>query len=70
MIDFPTKAEVHCSDGVAGRSTHVIGNPINSEITHLVVKSYRPPFHEYLVPVDQVEQTTDDRISDGRRGHR
>jgi sporulation protein YlmC with PRC-barrel domain len=56
------KAEVHCADGVVGRSTYVIGNPSNNKITHLVVKSYRPPFHEYLVPVDQVEETTDDRI--------
>jgi hypothetical protein len=62
MIDLPTKAEVHCSDGAAGRSTYVIGNPTNRQITYLVVKSYRPPFREYLVPVDQVEETTDDRI--------
>lgn len=62
MIDLPTQTEVHCSDGVAGRSTYVIGNPSNRQITHLVVKSYRPPFREYLVPVDQVQETTDDRI--------
>jgi sporulation protein YlmC with PRC-barrel domain len=62
MIDLPTKAEVHCSDGVAGRSTYVIGNPINHQITHLVVQSVRPPFHETLVPVDQVDETTDNRI--------
>ena len=62
MIDLPMKAEVHCSDGVAGRSTYVIGNPSNRHITHLVVKSFRPPFREYLVPVDQVEETTDNRI--------
>ncbi|MEW6028165.1 MAG: hypothetical protein ACOYZ8_12885 [Chloroflexota bacterium] len=62
MIDLPLKAEVHCSDGIAGRSTFVIGNPINSKVTHLVVQSILPPFHEYLVSVDQVEETTDDRI--------
>ncbi len=62
MIDLPTKAEVHCSDGVAGRSTYVIVNPINRQMTHLVVKSLLPPFHEYLVPVDQVEETTPDLI--------
>jgi hypothetical protein len=62
MIDFPMKAEVHCLDGLAGLSTYVIGNPINNKITHLVVKSLRPPFRETLVPVDQVEGTTDDRI--------
>jgi uncharacterized membrane protein/sporulation protein YlmC with PRC-barrel domain len=62
MIDLPTKAEVRCSDGLAGRSTYVIGSPINQQITHLVVKSYRPPFREVLVPVDQVEETTPDLI--------
>ena len=58
MIDLPTKAEVHCSDKAAGRSTYVIGNPTDHELTHLVVKSNQPPYHEYLVPVDQVEDTT------------
>jgi uncharacterized membrane protein/sporulation protein YlmC with PRC-barrel domain len=62
MIDLPTKAEVHCSDGAVGRSTYVIGNPINQQITHLVVKSYWPPFREVLVPVDQVKETTPDLI--------
>jgi len=62
MIDLPTQAEVHCSDGIFGRSTYIIGNPINRRITHLVVQSILPPFLEYLVPVDQVEETTNDRI--------
>jgi hypothetical protein len=62
MIDLPVQAEVHCSDGLAGRSTCVIGNPMNRRITHLVIQSLRPPFRELLVPVDQVEETTDDRI--------
>jgi hypothetical protein len=62
MIDLPTKAEVYCSDGIAGRSTYVIGTPIDQQITHLVVKSYRPPFREVLVPLDQVEETTPSRI--------
>ncbi len=62
MIDLPIKAEVHCSDGAVGRSTYVIGNPINHQITHLVVKSSWAPFQEYLVPIDQVEETTPDLI--------
>ena len=62
MIDFPTKAEVNCSDGPAGRSTYVIFNPNNHQMTHLVVQSNRPPFHEQLVPVDQVVETTPDQI--------
>jgi sporulation protein YlmC with PRC-barrel domain len=62
MIDLPAKAEVHCSDGAVGRSTYIIGNPISHQITHLVVKSNRTPFKEYLVPVDQVEETTPELI--------
>jgi uncharacterized membrane protein/sporulation protein YlmC with PRC-barrel domain len=62
MIDLPMRAEVQCSDGAAGRSTYVIFNPNNHRLTNLVVKSDRPPFDEYLVPVDQVEETTPDRI--------
>jgi hypothetical protein len=62
MIDLPTNAEVHCSDGIAGRSTYIIGNPINRQITHLVVQSFLPPFHQTLVPVDQIAETTDNRI--------
>jgi uncharacterized membrane protein/sporulation protein YlmC with PRC-barrel domain len=62
MIDLPTRAEVHCLDGVAGRSTYVIVKPINHQITHLVVKTEWPPFYEALVPVDLVGETTPDRI--------
>ncbi len=62
MIDLPTQAEVRCSDGLAGRSTYVIGDPINRRLTHLVVKSYRPPFLEFRVPVDLVEETAPDLI--------
>ncbi len=58
MIDLPTKARVLCPDGVAGRSTYVICNPVTRQITHLVVKSDWPPFNEYLVPVDQIQSTT------------
>ncbi len=57
MIDIPAYALVQCSDGPAGRSTYVIVNPITKQITHLVVKSILPPDHDYMVPVDQVEET-------------
>ena len=36
--------------------------PDNRLITHLIVKSNQPPFHEALVPVDQVQETTLDLI--------
>ena len=62
MIDLPVNAEVCCSDGPIGRSTYVIVNPINRQISHLVVKTEWPPFYEALVSVDLVEETTPDRI--------
>jgi uncharacterized membrane protein len=62
MIDLPTKAKVQCSDGAAGRTTYVVFNPNDHRLTNLVVKSDRPPFGEYLVPVDQVEETTNELI--------
>jgi hypothetical protein len=62
MMDIPTKATVHCVDGVVGLSTYVIANPINHQITHLVVKSIRPSFRETLVPVTFVAETTPDLI--------
>lgn len=62
MIDLPINAEVNCSDGFAGVVTYIITNPINHQMTHLVVKSYLPPFHEYLVPIKQVVETKPTRI--------
>jgi len=62
MIDLPTKAKVHCSDDAAGLSTYMIFNPDTHRLTNLVVKSDWPPFDEYLVPVDQVEETTNELI--------
>lgn len=62
MIDLPMMAEVHCSDGIVGLSEHVVVNPINQQVTHLVVKSLRPPFDQYLVPIDEVGETTPTRI--------
>jgi hypothetical protein len=62
MIDLATNADVDCADGTAGRSTYVIGNPVTRRLTHLVVRSYRPPFREHLVPVDRVVETTTGRI--------
>jgi uncharacterized membrane protein/sporulation protein YlmC with PRC-barrel domain len=63
MIDLPTKAKVQCLDGAAGRTTYLIFNPNDHRLTNLVVKSNRPPFTEYLVPVDQIEETTPNQIN-------
>ncbi len=57
MIDLPMNAEVQCSDGLAGHSTHVVVNPISKHITHLVVKGNWPFNQEYMVPIEQVDET-------------
>ncbi|HVP20841.1 MAG TPA: hypothetical protein VMS73_03165 [Anaerolineaceae bacterium] len=62
MIHLSTNNEVYCSDGAGGSATHIIANSVNHQITHLVVISNLPPFFEYLVPVDQVEEVTPDLI--------
>jgi sporulation protein YlmC with PRC-barrel domain len=56
-MEFPLNAEVHCTDGHCGRSTHVILNPTSGRITHIVVRERQPPRVERLVPVVLVAKT-------------
>ena len=56
-MKFPLNADVHCSDGLCGRSSHVILNPATEQITHIVVKEKQPSRVERLVPVVLVSQT-------------
>lgn len=56
-MKFPLNADVHCSDGLCGRSSHVILNPATEQITHIVVKEKQPSRVERLVPVVLVGQT-------------
>lgn len=63
MIDLPAKARVACLDGPAGQSTYIIVNPINQQITYLVVKCDWSPFDEVLVPMEEVDTTDPDQIT-------
>jgi sporulation protein YlmC with PRC-barrel domain len=56
-MEFPLDAEVHCTDGRCGRSTHIVLNPATDQITHLVVQGRRPSSVERLVPVMLVART-------------
>jgi sporulation protein YlmC with PRC-barrel domain len=56
-MKFPLNADVHCSDGLCGRSSYVILNPATEQITHIVVKEKQPSRVERLVPVVLVSQT-------------
>jgi len=42
-MDIPVGVEVLCSDGLCGRSTYVLINPVRKKVTHLVVKEAKPP---------------------------
>jgi sporulation protein YlmC with PRC-barrel domain len=57
-MDIPLNVQVHCADGLCGRSTEVILDPKTDEVTHLVVKENHAPHTERLVPVSLVQDAT------------
>jgi sporulation protein YlmC with PRC-barrel domain len=56
-VDIPINATVQCANGACGRTTRVVINPATRQVTHLVVGSDQL-FAEYLVPIEQVAETT------------
>ena len=61
-MDIPLNAKVRCADGECGRSTYVVVNPVNEQVTHVVVREEWFPHAEYLVPLDLVIESTPDTI--------
>ena len=61
-MDIPVDVEVHCSDGLCGRSTYVLLDPVHKEVTHLVVKEAKAPHTERVVPIDAVSETNPELI--------
>ena len=59
---FPLNVDVHCTDGLCGRSTHIILNPVTEKVSHLVVKESQSPGVERLVSVKLVANTADEVI--------
>lgn len=57
-MDIPIGVEVHCTDGLCGRSTYVIIDPASERVTHVVVKEHGGKDEEWLVPLDLVVETT------------
>ncbi len=53
-MEIPINAEVKCTDGVCGRSTRIVVNPANRQVTHVVVKLADWPHTERLVPIELV----------------
>jgi len=61
-MDIPIGVEVHCSDGLCGRSTYVLIDPVRKEVTHIVVKENESPHGERLVPIEAISETAPDVI--------
>ena len=58
--NFPLNADVHCTDGFFGRSTHLLVNPATEKATHIVVK--RRKEKQFMVPVKFIKETTPELI--------
>jgi hypothetical protein len=56
-MKFPLDVDVHCTDGLCGRSTHIILNPVTEQVSHIVVKEDQPPGVERLVSVKLITST-------------
>ena len=56
-MKFPLNVDVHCTDGLCGRSTHIILNPVTEQVSHIVVKEEKLPGVERLVSVKLIAST-------------
>ena len=61
-MDIPVNVDVHCTDGLCGRSTYVLINPVHKKVTHLVIQETEPSHIERVVPIEAVSETTHDVI--------
>jgi hypothetical protein len=62
MMDIPVNADVQCTDGLGGRSTYAVLNPVTRMVTHVVVQQASFPHQERLVPVAMVAETSPEQI--------
>lgn len=62
MKSIPLQAEVVCTDGPGGRSVAVLVDPKTLQVTHFAVREKEKPHTQWLVPVDEVDEITDDSI--------
>ena len=61
-MKIPLNVDVHCTDGLCGRSTHIILNPVTEQVSHLVIKEKQSPGIERLVSVKLVANTADEVV--------
>ena len=58
-MDIPLDVDVLCADRPGGRSTTIILNPVDNEVTHFVVKDRG---EEYLIPLDEIVESGPNHI--------
>ncbi|MAT40908.1 MAG: hypothetical protein CL609_01105 [Anaerolineaceae bacterium] len=57
-MDIPMNVDVMCVTEVCGRSTYLVVNPVNDEVTHIVIKEKEFPYIEHLVPIDEIVESS------------
>jgi uncharacterized membrane protein/sporulation protein YlmC with PRC-barrel domain len=62
MQSIPLNAHVACADGPCGTSVAVIVDPETLKPTHVVVKGKERPHTQWLVPVEEVAESSSDSI--------
>ncbi len=60
--NFPLNADVHCTDGFFGRSTHLLINPATEKVTHIVVQRRKEKQQQFMVPVRFIKESTPELI--------
>ena len=61
-MNIPINANVVCKSELCGKSTSLIINPVNEQITHLVVEEKEFPNIKRLVPVNEIFESTSNLI--------
>jgi uncharacterized protein YrrD len=51
-MEIPVGVDVICGTTVCGHSKYLVINPVNDQVTHLVVAEKAVPHREHLVPLD------------------
>lgn len=62
-MDISINAQILCTDGAAGKTSHIILNPKTEVITYLVVKENHFPYQERLVPTELIIESTPEHVN-------
>ena len=60
-MDISIHTDVYCTDGLVGKSTHIIVDLVTEQVTHFVLKT-KDDGREYLVPLDMISSADREKI--------